>query len=129
MTVEVDEVASVHEPSAKGEVDSPPGPSQRPSKLSRLGLGSLVGVGSSEGDAPGVLQPHSDGRSGGGLRNGGERPRSNAIAGGLLPGLAEGHHGSRRGSHCGAGSSMGDWRASNATAGEASRNGKRGRGM
>jgi hypothetical protein len=56
----VDEVAGICDCATQREVGGSPGPSQGPSKLARLGLGGLVGVGSSEGDATRVLQPHGD---------------------------------------------------------------------
>lgn len=100
MTVVVDNPAGVGNSSAEGEVGEPPSPSQGPSQLARPGLRSLVGVGSSEGDATRVAQLHGNRRSSGGLGDGGEGASRNATAGGHLADPGEGHHGSRGGSHC-----------------------------
>lgn len=56
----VDEVAGVCDSTTQRDVGGSPGPSEGPSNLARLGLGGLIGVGSSEGNATRVLQPHGD---------------------------------------------------------------------
>lgn len=59
MAVIVDHVASVSNKTQNGEVCEAPCPAEGSAKLARLGLGSFVRVGSSEGDTAGCCEAHN----------------------------------------------------------------------
>jgi hypothetical protein len=102
VAVVVDNITCVTDEGTDREVCDSPGPSQGTSNLanSGLGLGGLISVGSSEGDAASVVQLHGDRRSSRGLGDSREGAGRNATAGDHLADPGEGRHGSRRGSHC-----------------------------
>ena len=66
---------------------------------SPFGLGCLVSIGSSEGNAARVVEFHGDRRSSRGLGGSRKGASRNATAGGHLADPGEGRHGSRGGSH------------------------------
>lgn len=74
MAVIVDGVEGVADKTGSGEIGQSPGPSQGRAQLPAFGLGSLVGVGSSEGDATGIAQLEGDSRSGRCSRSSRESP-------------------------------------------------------
>lgn len=60
MSIVVNDIAAVSHHGADREVGDSPCPSEGPAQLARLGLGSLVGKGSSESNTARVWQLHGD---------------------------------------------------------------------
>lgn len=106
MSVLIDDKEGVADKATDGEIGQPPGPRQGLAQLAGLGLGSDVGVGSSEGNTTGSPKLQGDGRPDGGAQGRGrpESPRCDASSGTQMAG-----HGSRRRSHCAGASENWSW--------------------
>ena len=59
MAVIVDDPACISKQATHGEVAKPPYPTEGPPQLAGLAFGSLISIGSAEGDATGVGESHS----------------------------------------------------------------------